>query len=120
MITLKCGTEEQHRRGLLQICQDVHMTLLGTYERNHETGANDMTDDVRYLLEVVKGWEEDPNSDTALYDRAVLGLVTAVLAEVKEYAPHRVAGATLPRVPCFGCEGRRFEGHICERCGRVS
>ncbi len=100
MITLKCATEEQHRRGLLQICQDVHMTLLGTYERNHETGWQDMDADIQYLRDVMNGWEDPyPSTDghlsvflqvsqsaTAAYDQAVRALVVATLAEVLDYA----------------------------------
>ncbi len=88
---MKCATTEQHRRGLLRICQDVHMTLLGTYERSYETGSDDMTDDVRYLIDVVKGWEP---SDSA-YDEAVCVLVTKTVAEVQEYANRKLLGTPI-------------------------
>ena len=75
MITLKVFTPEQHKRGLLQIIQDVHMTHNGSIDRNNAFQIND----INVLRKCKDGWEHNNLNN---YDSAVYSLLIAVLLEI--------------------------------------
>lgn len=75
MITLKVFSDEQHKRGLLQIIQDVRCAANGSGDRYTE-----LKQDIEALKACFDGWEKN----TSAYDCAVQSLLCAVLMEVHD------------------------------------
>ena len=76
MITLSVFDDAQHKRGLLQIIQDVHMTYNGSMERSNL----DQSVDITALKCCRLNWE----SPISFYDVAIYNLISCVLIEVGE------------------------------------